>query len=134
MRSARDLVRHHGVADKGNEDHEIDGQQWANPSCDAGAAGDSFNETGEMGHRRKLDRLARDLIVNESVLADFERKGVTVIRVAEPDLCSGEPTSGRCCIRSYPRVGIHLEILHLRHDIGSKRRHSRRPRRSIVPA
>jgi DNA invertase Pin-like site-specific DNA recombinase len=40
----------------------------------------------------KLDRLARDLMVSESILADFRRKGITVISVAEPDLCSNEPT------------------------------------------
>jgi DNA invertase Pin-like site-specific DNA recombinase len=40
----------------------------------------------------KLDRLARDLMVSESILADFQRKGVTVVSVAEPDLCSSEPT------------------------------------------
>ena len=40
----------------------------------------------------KLDRLARDLMVSESILADFKRKGVTIVSVAEPDLCSTEPT------------------------------------------
>jgi len=40
----------------------------------------------------KLDRLARDLMVSESILADFARKNITVISVAEPDLCSSEPT------------------------------------------
>jgi DNA invertase Pin-like site-specific DNA recombinase len=40
----------------------------------------------------KLDRLARDLMVSESILADFQRKGITVVSVAEPDLCSSEPT------------------------------------------
>jgi hypothetical protein len=34
-------VHHHGVANEGHEDHEIDGQQRANPSCNAGVAGDS---------------------------------------------------------------------------------------------
>jgi DNA invertase Pin-like site-specific DNA recombinase len=40
----------------------------------------------------KLDRLARDLMVQESILADFGRSGFTLISVAEPDLCSTEPT------------------------------------------
>src|ERR1700761_521222 len=35
----------------------------------------------------KLDRLARDLMVSESILADFQRKGISVVSVAEPDLC-----------------------------------------------
>jgi DNA invertase Pin-like site-specific DNA recombinase len=40
----------------------------------------------------KLDRLARDLMVQESIIADFKRKGLTLISVTEPDLCSDEPT------------------------------------------
>jgi DNA invertase Pin-like site-specific DNA recombinase len=40
----------------------------------------------------KLDRLARDLMVQESILADFKRKGLTLISVAEPDLCSDDPS------------------------------------------
>jgi DNA invertase Pin-like site-specific DNA recombinase len=40
----------------------------------------------------KLDRLARDLMVQESVIADFQRNGFQLISVNEPDLCSDEPT------------------------------------------
>jgi len=40
----------------------------------------------------KLDRLARDLMVSESILADFARKNITVVSTMEPDLCSSEPT------------------------------------------
>lgn len=40
----------------------------------------------------KLDRLARDLMVQESILADCRRKGITVISVMEPDICSEDPT------------------------------------------
>jgi DNA invertase Pin-like site-specific DNA recombinase len=40
----------------------------------------------------KLDRLARDLMVQESIIADFKRKGLTLVSVAEPDLCSDDPT------------------------------------------
>ena len=40
----------------------------------------------------KMDRLARDLMVSESILADFKRKGITLISVMEPDLCSSDPT------------------------------------------
>jgi DNA invertase Pin-like site-specific DNA recombinase len=40
----------------------------------------------------KLDRLARDLMVQESIIADFKRKGLTIISVAEPDLCSDDPS------------------------------------------
>jgi DNA invertase Pin-like site-specific DNA recombinase len=40
----------------------------------------------------KLDRLARDLMVQEIIVADFKRKGLTIVSVAEPDLCSDDPS------------------------------------------
>lgn len=40
----------------------------------------------------KLDRLARDLMVQESIITDFKRKGLEIISVYEPDLCSDDPT------------------------------------------
>ena len=40
----------------------------------------------------KLDRLARDLMVQESILADCRRKGITIVSVMEPDICSDDPT------------------------------------------
>jgi DNA invertase Pin-like site-specific DNA recombinase len=40
----------------------------------------------------KLDRLARDLMVQEHILTDLQRRGITLISVAEPDLCSDDPT------------------------------------------
>jgi DNA invertase Pin-like site-specific DNA recombinase len=40
----------------------------------------------------RLDRIARDLMVQESIIADFKRKGLTIISVAEPDLCSDDPS------------------------------------------
>jgi DNA invertase Pin-like site-specific DNA recombinase len=53
---------------------------------------ETVKESGGTVIIEKLDRLARDLMVSESILADFQRKGVTVVSVAEPDLCSSEPT------------------------------------------
>jgi DNA invertase Pin-like site-specific DNA recombinase len=53
---------------------------------------ETVKESGGAVIIEKLDRLARDLMVSESILADFQRKGVTVVSVAEPDLCSSEPT------------------------------------------
>lgn len=41
---------------------------------------------------QKLDRLARDLMVQESIVADFKRRGFQIISVIEPDLCSDDPT------------------------------------------
>jgi DNA invertase Pin-like site-specific DNA recombinase len=40
----------------------------------------------------RLDRVARDLMVQESIIADFKRKGLDVISVNEPDLCSDDPS------------------------------------------
>jgi DNA invertase Pin-like site-specific DNA recombinase len=40
----------------------------------------------------KLDRLARFLTVQESILQDFKHKGFDLVSVTEPDLCSDDPT------------------------------------------
>ncbi len=40
----------------------------------------------------KLDRLARDLMVQEHIIADLRRRGITLISVLEPDLCVDDPT------------------------------------------
>lgn len=40
----------------------------------------------------KLDRLARDLMVQESIIKDFQRNGFEIVSVAEPDLCSEDPS------------------------------------------
>lgn len=40
----------------------------------------------------KLDRLARDLMIQESIIADMERHGFEIRSVAEPDLCSHDPS------------------------------------------
>jgi DNA invertase Pin-like site-specific DNA recombinase len=40
----------------------------------------------------KLDRLARDLMIQERILADTKSRGIALVSVAEPDLCSTDPT------------------------------------------
>jgi DNA invertase Pin-like site-specific DNA recombinase len=40
----------------------------------------------------KLDRLARDLMVQETLLADLRKRGFELISVMEPDLCSTDPS------------------------------------------
>jgi DNA invertase Pin-like site-specific DNA recombinase len=40
----------------------------------------------------KLDRLARDLMVQEATIADLERSGFALISVSEPDLMATDPT------------------------------------------
>ena len=40
----------------------------------------------------KLDRLARDLMVQEATIADLQKNGFTLVSVAEPDLMSSDPS------------------------------------------
>ena len=40
----------------------------------------------------KLDRLARDLMVLETILADIQKRGFALISAYEPDLCSDDPS------------------------------------------
>ena len=40
----------------------------------------------------RLDRLARDLIVQETIIADLEKHRFNLISVAEPDLMANDPT------------------------------------------
>lgn len=40
----------------------------------------------------KLDRVARDLMIQETILGDLGRRGIELISVAEPDLCSSDPS------------------------------------------
>lgn len=40
----------------------------------------------------KLDRLARDLMVQETIIADLRKHGVELISVMESDLCQDDPT------------------------------------------
>lgn len=39
----------------------------------------------------RLDRLARDLIVQETIIADFRRRGLELVSVMEPDLLRDDP-------------------------------------------
>jgi DNA invertase Pin-like site-specific DNA recombinase len=40
----------------------------------------------------RLDRLARDLMVQETIVADMQRHGYTLLSTCEPDLCSKDPS------------------------------------------
>jgi len=40
----------------------------------------------------KLDRLARDLMISETIIGDLKRKHVLLLSVPEPDLCSDDPS------------------------------------------
>lgn len=47
----------------------------------------------------KLDRLARDLMIQESIIADLRANGFELISVAEPDLLQDDP--GRTMLRQF---------------------------------
>lgn len=40
----------------------------------------------------KLDRLARDLLIQENIIGDMRKSGFELISVHEPDLCSNDPS------------------------------------------
>jgi DNA invertase Pin-like site-specific DNA recombinase len=40
----------------------------------------------------KLDRMARDLMIQEATIADLQRDGFTLVSVQEPDLMASDPT------------------------------------------
>jgi DNA invertase Pin-like site-specific DNA recombinase len=40
----------------------------------------------------KLDRLARDLMIQETIIGDLRKHGFELVSVAEPDLCSDDPS------------------------------------------
>jgi DNA invertase Pin-like site-specific DNA recombinase len=40
----------------------------------------------------RLDRVARDLMIQETIIQDMQKKGYTLLSVYEPDLCSEEPS------------------------------------------
>ena len=40
----------------------------------------------------KLDRLARDLMIQETIIGDLRKYGFELVSVAEPDLCKDDPT------------------------------------------
>jgi site-specific DNA recombinase len=39
-----------------------------------------------------LDRLARDLMIQEAIIGNLRKRGITLISVREPDLCSDDPS------------------------------------------
>jgi len=63
----------------------------------------------------RLDRLARDLMVQEHILKDLSRRGIELVSVTEPDLCKGDPTRKLLrnilgAIADYDRAMIALKL------------------------
>ena len=54
-----------------------------------------------------LGRLARDLMVQESIIADMRHNGFELVSVQEPDLCSDDPT--RTLLRQMMGAFHHYE-------------------------
>jgi DNA invertase Pin-like site-specific DNA recombinase len=76
----------------------------------------------------KLDRLARDLMVQETIIGDFKKRGFEVISVAEPDLCSDDPSRKLVrqvfgAIAEYERAVIVLKLRAARQRIRTKTGH-----------
>lgn len=48
----------------------------------------------ERGHGNpgRLERLARDLMIQEAAIADLQKRGFTLISVTGPDLMANDPT------------------------------------------
>ena len=73
-----------------------EGVSGATESTDRPAWSDLMTALHSNGVRtvlvEKLDRLARDLMVQETVIADLRKHGFELVSVAEPDLMATDPT------------------------------------------
>jgi DNA invertase Pin-like site-specific DNA recombinase len=63
----------------------------------------------------KLDRLARDLLVQETIIGDLLRYGKRLVSTMEPDLCSDDPSRKLIrqifgCIAEYDRAMIVAKL------------------------
>lgn len=73
----------------------------------------------------KLDRIARDLMIQETIIGDMQKHGYTLISTTEPDLCSDDPS--RVLIRQifgalaqYDRAMIVLKLRGARQRMKSR--------------
>jgi DNA invertase Pin-like site-specific DNA recombinase len=64
----------------------------------------------------RLDRLARDLMIQESILSDLRKHDFELISVAEPDLCSDDPsrTMMRQVLGAFAQYEKSMIVLKLR--------------------
>jgi DNA invertase Pin-like site-specific DNA recombinase len=73
----------------------------------------------------KLDRLARDLMIQEHIVADLQRRGIALVSVAEPDLCSNDPSRKLMrqimgAIAEYDKAMIVLKLRGARQRVKAK--------------
>ena len=71
----------------------------------------------------RLDRLARDLMVQEHIIADLKQRKITLISTAEPDLCTDDPSRKlprqiMGTIAEYDRAMIVLKLRGARKRVG----------------
>ena len=63
---------------------------------DRPALSELFNALEENGVKtivtERLDRIARDLLIQEAIIADMQKHGYTLISTCEPDMCSEDPS------------------------------------------
>lgn len=76
----------------------------------------------------KLDRIARDLMVQETIIGDMRKQGFELISVAEPDLCSDDPSRKLVrqvfgAIAEYDRSMIVLKLRAARQRMRAKTGH-----------
>jgi DNA invertase Pin-like site-specific DNA recombinase len=63
----------------------------------------------------RLDRLARDLMIQETIIRDFRSRHIELVSVAEPDLCNDDPSRKMMrqifgAIAEYDRAMIVLKL------------------------
>jgi DNA invertase Pin-like site-specific DNA recombinase len=76
----------------------------------------------------RLDRLARDLMVQETILGDFRKRGFELLSTAEPDLCSDDPSRKLMrqimgAIAEYDKAMIVLKLRGARQRMRAKQGH-----------
>jgi DNA invertase Pin-like site-specific DNA recombinase len=73
------------------------------------------NESVRVVLVERLDRLARDLMVQETIIGDLQKRGFELVSVHEPDLCSDDPSRKLIrqifgAIAEYDRAMIVLKL------------------------
>jgi len=58
----------------------------------------------------RLDRLARDLMIHETIIRDLKKKKVEVVSVSEADLLQDDPSQGEVCGRSATRSARRVPV------------------------
>jgi DNA invertase Pin-like site-specific DNA recombinase len=121
------------AADNGYEIAEVfreEGQSGKKDLEDRPALAELFAALEENGIKtvliEKLDRLARDLMIQESIVLDMQKHGYTLLSAYEPDLCSNDPS--RILIRQifgalaqYERSMIVLKLRGARQRVKARR-------------